>query len=122
MGRLSMRKIRENLRLRFEAGLSAGQVAASLQVSRSSVREYDRRFAASGLSWPLPEALSDRELERLLFPQPPAVPADTSVVPDWAAVHRELRRLGVTLMLLCLGGIPGRPSRGLRLQLVLQAL
>ena len=95
-----MRKIREYLRLRFEAGLSARQVAASLQVSRSSVGEYDRRFAASGLSWPLPEALSDRELERRLFPPPPAVAADTRVVPDWAAVHRELRRPGVTLMLL----------------------
>jgi DNA-binding transcriptional regulator LsrR (DeoR family) len=37
MERLSMRKIREYLRLRFEAGLSARQIAASLQVSRSSV-------------------------------------------------------------------------------------
>ena len=54
----------------------------------------------SGLSWPLPEALSDRELERRLFPPPPAVPADTRVVPDWAVVHQELRRPGVTLMLL----------------------
>jgi transposase len=69
-------------------------------VSRSSVGEYERRFAASGLTWPLPEALSDRELERRLFPPPPAVPADTRVVPGWAAVHRELRRPGVTLMLL----------------------
>ena len=95
-----MRKIREYLRLRFEGGLSHRQIAASLQVSRSSVGEYERRFAASGLSWPLPEALSDRDLERRLFPPPPAVPADTRVVPDWAAVHQELRRPGVTLMLL----------------------
>ena len=95
-----MRKIREYLRLRFEGGLSHRQISASLQVSRSSVGEYERRFAASGLSWPLPEALSDRELERRLFPPPPAVPADTRVVPDWAAVHQELRRPGVTLMLL----------------------
>jgi transposase len=95
-----MRKIREYLRLRFEGGLSHRQIAASLQVSRSSVGEYERRFAASGLTWPLPEALSDRELERRLFPPPPAVPADTRVVPGWAAVHRELRRPGVTLMLL----------------------
>jgi transposase len=100
MERLSMRKIREYLRLRFEGGLSHRQIAASLQVSRSSVGEYERRFAASGLSWPLPEALSDRDLERRLFPPPPAVPADTRVVPDWAAVHQELRRPGVTLMLL----------------------
>ncbi|MGB7552169.1 MAG: IS21 family transposase [Chromatiaceae bacterium] len=100
MERLSMRKIREYLRLRFEAGLSHRQIAASLQVSRSSVGEYERRFAASGLSWPLPEALSDTELERRLFPPPPAVPAATRVVPDWTVVHQELRRPGVTLMLL----------------------
>lgn len=95
-----MRKIREYLRLRFAAGLSHRQIAASLQVSRSSVGEYERRFAASGLSWPLPEALSDTQLERRLFPPPPAVPAATRVVPDWAVVHQELRRPGVTLMLL----------------------
>jgi transposase len=88
------------LRLRFEGGLSHRQIAASLQVSRSSVGEYARRFAAAGLSWPLPDALSDRELERRLFPPPPAVPADTRVVPDWTVVHQELRRPGVTLMLL----------------------
>ena len=83
MERLSMRKIREYVRLRFEVGLSARQIAASLQVSRSSIGEYARRLAASGLSWPLPEALSDTELERRLFPPPPAVPAATRVVPDW---------------------------------------
>ena len=44
-----MRKIREVLRLRFEAGLSARQVAASLQMARSSVGEYERRLAAAGL-------------------------------------------------------------------------
>lgn len=100
MERLSMRKIREYLRLRFEAGLSGRQIAASLQVSRGSVGEYERRFAASGLSWPLPAGLSDTALERRLFPPPPAVPSDARVVPDWAVVHRELRRPGVTLMLL----------------------
>ena len=100
MERLSMRKIRECLRLRCEAGLSSRQIAASLQVSRSSVGEYMRRFAAAGLSWPLPAALSDTELERRLFPPPPPVPSDARVVPDWAVVHQELRRPGVTLMLL----------------------
>ena len=96
MERLSMRKIRECLRLRFDGGLSSRQIAASQQVSRSSVGESAWRFAASGLSWPLPEAMSDRELERRLFPPPPAVPVDTRVVPDWAVVHQELRRPDVT--------------------------
>ena len=100
MERLSMRKIREYLRLRFEVGLSRRQIAASLQVARSSLGEYERRFATTGLTWPLPASLSDAELERRLFPPPPMVPIEARVVPDWSTVHQELRRPGVTLMLL----------------------
>lgn len=95
-----MRMIREVLRLRFEAGLSARQIAASLKLARSTVGEYERRLAAAGLSWPLPEGLSEGELERRLFPPPPSVPRATRAVPDWALIHQELRRPGVTLLLL----------------------
>ncbi|WPL10450.1 Transposase [Thiorhodovibrio litoralis] len=100
MERLSMRKIREVLRLRFEAGRSARQIGASVQVARSTIGEYERRFAASGLPWPLPESLSDAELERRLFPPAPALPAHSRPIPDWASLHQELRRPGVSLMLL----------------------
>jgi transposase len=100
MERLSMRKIREVLRLRLEAGLSARQVAASLQMARSSVNDYERRFAAAGLGWPLPAELSDVELERRLYPPAPALPRAARAVPDWSVLHQELRRPGVTLMLL----------------------
>lgn len=100
MERLSMRKIREVLRLRYEVGLSSRQVAASVRIARSSVGEYERRLAASGLSWPLPEGLSDADLERRLFPPPPTVPVDTRPLPDWSVIHEELRKPGVTLMLL----------------------
>jgi transposase len=93
-----MRKIREVLRLKFEVGLSARQVAVSLQVGRASVGEYLNRFAASGLTWP--SALTDAELQRRLFPPLPAVPSDQRPMPDWAHVHAELRRPGVTLALL----------------------
>ena len=95
-----MRKIRECLRLRWQAGLSQRQVAVSLQMSRGSVGDYLRRFAESGLDWPLPEGVSDAELEQRLFPPTPTVPRDSRVVPDWTQVHQELRRPGVTLMLL----------------------
>lgn len=95
-----MRKIREVLRLRYEVGLSARQVAASVQMARSSVGEYERRLAAAGPSWPLPEGLSDTALERALFPPSPPVPSRARPVPDRALVHEKLRRPGVTLMLL----------------------
>lgn len=93
-----MRKIREVLRLKFAVGLSARQVAVSLQVGRASVGEYLNRFAASGLTWP--PVLTDAELQRRLFPPQPAVPSDQRPMPDWTHVHAEFRRPGVTLALL----------------------
>ena len=92
-----MRKIREGLRLRYEAGRSVRQVAASVQIARSSVGEYERPLKVAGLSWPLPEGLSDTDLEQRLFPLP--LPADARPAPDWAVIHEELRKPGVTLML-----------------------
>ena len=93
-----MRKIREVLRLKFEVGLSARQIAVSVQIGRVTVGDYLCRFAASGLSWPC--SLSDAELEQQLFPPPPAVPSEQRPLPNWASVHAELRRPGVTLALL----------------------
>ncbi|SOB53203.1 hypothetical protein PLUA15_290090 [Pseudomonas lundensis] len=60
-----MRKIREVLRLKFEVGLSARQVAISLQIGQASVGEYLNLFAVSGLTWP--SALTDAELHRHIF-------------------------------------------------------
>jgi len=50
--------------------------------------------------WPLSEDLDDAQLEALLFPLPPAIASDQRPLPDWAWVHRELRRPDVTLALL----------------------
>ena len=93
-----MRKIREVLRLKFEVGLSARQIAVSVQVGRVTVGDYLNRFAASGLTWPC--SLSDAELEQQLFPPAPTVASEKRPLPDWAWVHAELRRPGVTLALL----------------------
>ena len=100
MERLSMRKIREVLRLHLACGLSARRIAQSTAIGRTTVGEYLQRFKASGLSWPLPETLSDAELEQRLFPPLPKVPTEQRPVPDWHQVHTELRRPGVTQFLL----------------------
>ena len=98
--RLSMRKIREILRLKWECQLSQRTIARSCRISRSTVSEYVRRAEAAGLSWPLPESLSEEELYRLLFPEKqPSQPAE-KVLPDWKEVRNELRRKSVTLKLL----------------------
>jgi hypothetical protein len=97
--RLPMRKIRDVLRLRA-AGMSKRKIAASLAIGVTTAGEAIRRATRAGLSWPLPEALTDAALERLLYPPAPVGAKDRRPQPDWAAVHRELRRPGVTLQLL----------------------
>jgi transposase len=95
-----MRKIREVLRLRWEQGLSHRQIVASCRLGQGTVAEYLRRASAAGLTWPLSAGLTDAELERRLFPPPEVIPAAERPLPEWAVVHRELRKKGVTLLLL----------------------
>jgi len=94
-----MRKITEVLRLDAE-GLSQREIAASVGVSKTAVREYLRRANESGLSWPLPESTDDAALEAALFPAP--VPVAVRPLPEWRDIHKELKnpRHHVTLRLL----------------------
>ena len=66
--KLSMRKIKEILRLKWQNGCSDAQIAGSCKIARSTVREYLRRAQEAGLTWPLEPDLDDRHLENLLFP------------------------------------------------------
>ena len=99
MKRLPMRKIRDVLRLSAE-GLSTRQIAASLAIGRTTLRGYLDRAAEVDLSWPLPPEMSDTDLERLIYPRKARDIANRATEPDWAYIHRELRRKGVTLSLL----------------------
>ena len=97
--RLPMRKIRDVLRLRA-GGMSKRKIAASLSVGVTTAGEAIRRARRAGLSWPLPENLTDEALERLLYPPAPITAKDRRPQPELQAMHRELRRPGVTLQLL----------------------
>ncbi len=96
--RSAMRKIREVLRLKFEAQLSQRQIAAATGLSKAAVANFVERAQQKGLGWPLPEGLDDERLERLLFKQ--AAVRSGYAIPDFAYVHQELKRRGVTLQLL----------------------
>ena len=99
--RLSMRKIKEVLRLKRSCGLTNRAIAHSCGIAPSTVGEYLRLSAAAGLTWPLAAELDDAALEALLFPQSPSLPAGQRQQPDWAHLHLELKRhKGVTLFLL----------------------
>jgi transposase len=94
-----MRKTLEILRLAHERGWSIRQIAESVGAPHSTVGDYLSRFRATGLPWPLPEALGEAELERRLFARTSSKTA-TRPLPDWPTVRRELQRKGVTLQLL----------------------
>ncbi len=101
--RLSMRKIREVLRLKFGLGLKDRQIARSCSIPRSSVANYVLRARQAGLhTWPLVPDLEDEALEELLFP--PVVtkmPISKAATPDFVWIHEQLRRhKHVTLQLL----------------------
>ncbi len=95
-----MRKVLEVLRLKWGCGLSNRAVARSCGIARSTVAEYLRRAEQAGLSWPLPEDMDESKLEALLFPPMEPSSGRERHQPDWAEVHRELKRKGVTLALL----------------------
>ncbi len=98
-----MRKVFDVLRLAYEAGRSQDEIARSLGLSQSTVSSYVGRFRASGLAWPLPPALDEPALEAQLFRRPETLSVlGVRPVPDWAYVHAERRRPGVTLQLLWL--------------------
>jgi len=99
MKRVPMRKIRDVLRLKAQ-GLSTREIASSLAIGRTTLREYLYRARAAGIAWPVPDDISDNDLEHLLFPQVPSGTRGHIPQPDWAYVHAELRRTGVTLVLL----------------------
>lgn len=105
--RLSMRKIREVLRLCWGGRLSARAVAQSCGMGRTTVREYVQRAEAAGLSWPLSEGLSDGELEARLFPPAPSVEG----LGRCRIGRRFIGSAGGRVTLLLLWRSTGRPIR-----------
>ena len=101
--RISMRKIREVLRLKFEQNLTNRQISKSCNISRPCVAQYLAKAAAVGIAWPLPEGQDDASLEQLLFPMAvcrPVGSAKNHPEPDMLYIHKELRNKHVTLQLL----------------------
>jgi transposase len=108
--RLSMRKLRELFRLRYEAKLTTRSIATSLGIGNGTVCDYLGRARVAKLPWPLPPELDDdAALTALLFPEDAKAQAERPE-PDWARVHAELKRKGVTKLLLWqeyLEAVPG---------------
>jgi transposase len=94
-----MRKIKEVLRLHFDAQLSDRAISRCLSLSRDTVARIIARSTEVGLNWPLSPDMGDIELETLLFPRPQGRPKNC-MEPDWRYIHQEYHKKGVTLRLL----------------------
>jgi transposase len=86
-----MRKIKEVLRLRYEAGLGHRQIARGCSLGLGTVHDYLRRAEAAGLKWPLPEGWDDARLESALFARPHNSEPQRSL-PDFASIHQQLQQ------------------------------
>src|SRR3954452_23828816 len=99
--RLSMRRIKQLLTMRFGAGASTREIARELGIAPSTVREYLGRAAAAGIGWPLAADITDESLLARLFVNAGVrIGARFHAEPDWAALVRELKRPGVNLLVL----------------------
>ncbi len=79
--KVSMRKIKEILRLRYDLGLRQDQIARSCNIGQSTVHRYLERFAATEVSWPLPAECNEAMLEKLLFTRASGVRRAAKIVP-----------------------------------------
>ena len=95
---MDIRMIKDILRLKYQGGQSHQRIAQSLSISKGVVAKYLGLAGAAGLDWTSVAELDESALERRLLGRDLA---ETRVVEaDFARVHIELRRKGVTLMLL----------------------
>jgi transposase len=95
-----MRKLRDVLRLKYDSKLPHRAIAQACGLGLGTVTTYLQRAAAVGLMWPLPDDLDDAALEARLFTRPTVPPTSERALPEWPELHLELKKSGVTLMLL----------------------
>ncbi len=95
-----MRKFKELMRLKFEAKLTHRQIGRSLGLSAGTVSTHVKKMLLAGLVWPMSPQLTDADIERQLFVEPHRAAASPKSDPDFAGIHQELKRKGVTLALL----------------------
>lgn len=107
--KLTVRKIKEVLRLKWSLGLSARQVGASLRIAHSTVGEYIQRAEQAGLDWDQVQTMDEADLQRKLFPPKQPDPKQRPE-PDWPQVEKDLQGKGVTRMLLWREYLTERPD------------
>ena len=109
--RLTMRQIHEILRLKYQNQLSVREIARSCGLAASTVGDYVKRAEAAGLTWPLPESITEEELtKRAVWQRPgssPSIPAAAGLALHPPGTPSQKRDPPIAL-----GRIPADPSTG----------
>lgn len=98
--RITMRQLRELLRLRYEAKLSIRQINASTKISVGKIQSVLKQAQVLKLHWPLPETMDDRELAARFYPQADTRVSSKFITPDWPKTHQDLKGKCITRQLL----------------------
>ena len=89
--KVSMIKLKEILRLKYEAKLSVRQISSCLSLSIGVISKYVQRADAAGLSWPLPDDVSEQVLKAKLQPRRMNSASSDLAEPDFEVMARELK-------------------------------
>jgi len=93
---ISMRKLKEILRLKYEAKLSHRKIGASLSISPGTVSSYVNRAKLMGIErWPLPPIWDDITLNKC-FLQTKIKPRTAIPLPNWSEFNSQSKKKGVT--------------------------
>lgn len=95
----NMHSIREILRLSFELNLSGNDIHRATGISRDVVQKCVRAAKEKGIPWPIADHLDDKSLTEMLFGAAKQSTRRLSE-PDWNWVYTELKKRGVTRLLL----------------------
>ena len=87
--RMTMRKIREIFRLRYEAERSIRQISLSVGISVGAIQKLLEKAAQAQVSWPLPERMGDAALSKLLYPGERFGVRGDLQLPDWNRIQRR---------------------------------
>ena len=109
--RLCMRQIKEILRLKYEKGKSQREIKNLCRLGKTTVQEYLLRAKSAGVSWPLPDGMTDARLEQLLFPEKADITQGKAPIP-FQYIAEELRRPNMTLWLLWEEYMQENPGNG----------
>jgi transposase len=97
---ITMRKIKEVLRLRFECQLSFEAIAKALALSKGVVVKYCHLASSAKLNWDDTKDWDEAVLRAHLLPNVDMARTSDYVLPDFALVHQELKNKCMTLQLL----------------------